>query len=146
MKAILCVVDMTDSCDRVLDVAAQIANACGARLDVLYPYRLISDNLPGDMSSLRRRLETQAVEKFKQLKNTLPHLEKASPEFFPEIGFVPDRITAYIKRNAVDMVIIGQHFSDPPNDIKNIDLPSLIGNSQLPFVVVPTDVKTTVGK
>src|SRR5687767_5568527 len=115
MKQILCVIDFTESSGRVLDLAAIIAHACRAHLIVLFPYRLIDYSHRGDMSSLKLKLESEAREKFFNLKKNLPHKEYLTCEFQAEIGFVADRISAHAKKNNIEMVIIGQQQTESGN-------------------------------
>jgi len=141
MKQILCVIDFTESSGKVLEVAVRIAKACTARLIVLYPYRLLKNGYGGDIPSLKKKLETEAKENFDNLKRNLLDVENLSCEFEPEIGFIADRIDAYVRKNNVEMVIIGQHQTAGTNDLKSFNLQSLITNAKLPFVVVPAEVK-----
>lgn len=140
MKQILCVVDLTESSGKVLEVAGRIAKAYGNGLLVLYPYRLIGNGYPGDnISSLKKRLETVAREKFHDIIGR-SGLESLHYDFQPEIGFLADRINAHAQRKNIDMVIIGQLQSDTENDIRSFNLHKLISNSQIPFVIVPAEV------
>ena len=143
MKQILCVIDLTESSEKVLEVGAIICKAYGARMVVLFPYRLIPQGPRGDISSLKMRLETEAREKFRRLKDTISSMEGVSVEFQPEIGFIADRINAHVRKNNVDMIILGQQLTDPANDIKGFDLQTLISDSKSPFVIVPAEVKVT---
>lgn len=140
MKQMLCVVDFTEASMNALEVAARIANAVSAHLVVLFPYRLIDQEHSGDMTSLRRNLESRAKEKYLEWKEKLPEFTKASSEFLPEIGFMADRIGAHVRRDKIDMVVIGQELALSVNDIKHSALQTLIRNSQLPFVIVPAPV------
>ncbi len=141
MKHILCVVDLTGSSARVLDVAARIATACNAYLAVLYPYRLISNDHRGDLSSLRRNIESTALEKFKRLEESLPELAKTNHEFHPEIGFTSDRINA--NAGNVDMIVISQEQADASADIRHANLQHMIRSLRLPFMIVPTEDQAT---
>lgn len=136
----MCVIDFTDSSGKVLEVASRIANACSARLLILFPYRLIDHGFQGSLASLKQKLENEAREKFGALKKNIPVMERLSVEFQPEIGFISDRIKANLSRYPIDMIIVGQEQTDTPNDIKGFNLQALITKSQLPFVIVPADV------
>ena len=138
MRQILCVVDFTESAGSVLEVAALITKACGARLIVLFPYRLIINGFQGDIPSLKSKLETEAKEKFAQLKKNFLH--DVSCEFVSEIGFTADRIEAHAKGKHISMVVIGQQQTIATNDIKTFNLQKLIANSRLPFLIVPAEV------
>jgi len=141
MKQILCVIDFSESAVRVWQVAAGIASACGAHLIVLFPYRLIDYNYHGDVPSLKRKLETEAKAKFMSLKKSDPCTENVSCEFHAEIGFLADRVTAYAKRNSIDLVVIGQEYTPTGVDLKTFNIQDLITSSRLPFVIVPSSVK-----
>lgn len=133
----LCVVDFSEPSLNALEVAARIANACGAHLIVLFPYRLIDQDHSGDMASLKRNLESSAREKYQKWKERLPDFARASSEFQPEIGFMADRIAAHIQRNNIDMIVIGQEQALSANDMKTPTLQALIRKAQRPFVIVP---------
>ena len=64
MKQMLCVIDGSESSRKVLEVAVKVANAFGAHLIVLFPYRLIPNGFGGDIPSLKAKIEKEAHEKF----------------------------------------------------------------------------------
>ncbi len=138
MKQILCVIDLTESAGKVLEVAAGLATACKAHLIVLFPYRLItSGGYQGDLPSLKLKLEIDAKEKFDELRKGLPGMESITYEFVCEIGFVSDRIEANIRKKKVDLVVIGQQQTHASADLRTFNLQELISASRLPFVIVP---------
>ena len=139
MRQILCVIDFTDSGKKVLEVAARIAIACKAHLTVLFPYRLLDHSYQGSLASLKMKLETEAKEKFNSLRKNIPGADTISFDFQPEIGFASDRIKAHVS-DAIDMVIVGQQQTASINDSKGFNLQSLITDSRLPFVIVPSEV------
>ncbi|HEX8039905.1 MAG TPA: universal stress protein [Chryseosolibacter sp.] len=137
MKQLLCVVDFSDSTAKVLEIAGRIASGYKAHLVVLFPYRLIDYAYRGDITALKLRLESEAKEKFQELKKNIPALQNVSCEFQPEIGFIFDRITSNLKKNKTEMIIIGQQQTVTINDLKGVSLQNLISGSKLPFVIVP---------
>jgi nucleotide-binding universal stress UspA family protein len=137
MRKILCVIDLTESSGKVLEVAAGIAIACKSHLVALFPYRLIDYAFSGEVATLKSKLETEARQKFNTIKATLPDFEKVSYEFQPEIGFLADRVSTHVKTDRVDMVVIGQEQSINTNDIKGFNLQHLITSSKIPFMIVP---------
>src|SRR5690606_15896070 len=129
----------SESAVKVLEVASRIAKAYAAHLIVLFPYRLITNGFEGDIPSLKRKLETEAKEKYEALKKTVAD-EPVSSEFVSEIGFVADRIAAHVNRKNIDMVVIGQQQTASNTDPRSFDLQKLIAASKLPFVIVPAEV------
>lgn len=140
MRQILCVIDFTESTGKVLEVAARIASACKAHLIVIFPYRLIDYGYQGNAASLKLKLESEAKEKFDNLRKKLPGMDKLSTEFQPEIGFISDRIKAHAAKDTIDMIIIGQDQTDSINETKGLNLQHLITHSKLPVVIVPVEV------
>jgi nucleotide-binding universal stress UspA family protein len=140
MKEILCVVDFSEASEKVLGAAADLATASKAHLIVLFPYRLLDQDHGGDMNALKKRLDSEATRKFQDLKKTLPRLEKVIPEFHSEIGFVVGRINAYLAKNKIDIVIIGEHPVKERNNQINGELEKLISTSRIPFIIVPPKV------
>jgi hypothetical protein len=142
MRQILCVIDFSESSQKILEVAARIAIAWKAHLMVLFPYRLIDYGYEGSLATLKMKLETEAREKFNSLKNKLPGAETLSFEFQPEIGFISDRIKAHVSKDKdiIDLVIVGQEQTSPNNDSKGFNLQNLLTNSKLPIVIVPAEV------
>lgn len=141
MKQILCVIDFSESAGRVWSVAAGIASAYNANLIVLFPYRLIDYTHHGDVPSLKRKLESEAREKFDSLRSLHPTTGNVSWEFHAEIGFMADRIKSYVKRNNIDMVVVGQEATSGAIDMRGFNLQELISSSKLPFIIVPGAVK-----
>lgn len=140
MKQILGVVDFSEATEKVLEVAADLANTNKANLIVLFPYRLIHEDLGGDMVSLKKKLESEARIKFQVLRDNLHSLEKTPREFHPEIGFLAGRLSSYLAKKNIDMVVIGERQMNEANNKHSPDLQNLISASTIPFVIVPGQI------
>ncbi|MBT1695869.1 universal stress protein [Fulvivirgaceae bacterium PWU4] len=147
MRPILCVIDLSETSVQVLEVAGRMALAYKTQLIILFPYRLIDYGYKGEISQLKNRLEGEAREKFMSLKNQVAVLGELSYDFQPEIGFPSDRISAYVRRNKVDSVVISQRQAHAMNEVNGMALQNLIVGSRLPFTIVPEqiDVESVVG-
>jgi hypothetical protein len=137
LRSILCVVDLTDSSQHVVEIAAKMALAYKSQLTILFPYRLIDIGSKANVATVKANLEHTAREKFARLKTQVPLLDQVSHEFHPEIGFTADRINFFLKRNQVDSVVISQRQSAALNDVNPLGLQDLIANSTSPFTIVP---------
>jgi hypothetical protein len=144
MRPILCVIDLTESAVKVLEVAARMAYAYKSHLTILFPYRLIDKEYRGEISKLKIKLEQEARDKFLLLKKLVPVLDQVSHEFQPEIGFPADRIISFVKWNKVDAVVISQRQANLMNEVNQLPLQSLITNSKLPFMIVPEEIDVDV--
>lgn len=141
MRPILCVIDLSGSSPQVLEVAARMAYAYKSQLTILFPYRLIDSGYKGEISKLKQNLEQDARDKFAKLKELVPTLDQVSFEFQPEIGFAADRISAFIRRNSVDGVVISQRMV---SEINHVTMQTLIATSKLPFTIVPEEMDVAV--
>jgi len=144
MRPILCVIDLTDSSVKVLEVAARMAYANKAHLTILYPYRLINHGYLTDLAKLKTKLEQEAKEKFALLQKQAGGFNHITHDFQPEIGFPADRISAYVKRNKLDLIIISQAQANTINELNGMGLQNLITNSKLPFMIVPEEMDVAV--
>jgi nucleotide-binding universal stress UspA family protein len=139
MKPILCVVDLKEPCQKVLEVAASIASKCHSHVIVLFSYRLINLGAEGDISSIKFIMDNEARNKFNELSKYLSQNE-ITYEFQTEIGFNADRIRSYAKRDSVGMVIIGESQAYDINEGRSFTLWQFITDMKLPFLIVPDEV------
>ena len=139
MKPILCVVDLTPSSQRVLEVAATIASACHAHLIVLFSYRLLDLGRGGNVLNLKESMDAKAKALFQELCTSVLDKKDVMFEFHTEIGFTADRIRTYIDKKAVGMVVIGEQQAGDIDEHRSLSLRSFISDMRLPFIIVPED-------
>jgi nucleotide-binding universal stress UspA family protein len=144
MRPILCVVDLSESSVKVLEVAARMANANKTHLTILFPYRLISYAYKEDISKLKGKLEQEAREKFSVIQKQVEVLNNIFFEFQPEIGFAVDRINSYVRQNKVDMIVISQSQANAINEVNIMALQNLITSSKTPFTIVPAEINAEI--
>jgi nucleotide-binding universal stress UspA family protein len=144
MRPILCVVDLSESSVKVVEVAARMAHANKTHLTILFPYRLISYAYKEDVSKLKRELELEARGKFSVIEKQVEILSRIYFEFQPEIGFTVDRINSYARQNKVDMIVISQSQANSINEVNGVALQNLIANSKAPFMIVPAEINTEI--
>lgn len=125
-----------------MEVAARMAYANKTHLAILYPYRLINNGFRDDVSKLKTKLEQDARETFDSIGKHVEALKLIAFDFHPEIGFAADRITSYLRRIKVDMIIIGQPQADAIGDANGLVLRNLISVSKVPFTIVPEEIDT----
>lgn len=140
MRSILCIVDLSESSVKVVEVAARMAYANKTHLTILFPYRLISYAYKEDVSKLKGKLEQDARDKFLEIQKQVELLNHLFFEFQPEIGFAVDRINSYVRQNKVDMIVISQSQANSINELNVMALQNLIANSKVPFTIVPQEI------
>jgi hypothetical protein len=138
------VIDLSETSIKVLEVAARMAYANKTHLTILFPYRLINNGYKDDVSKLKLKLEQEAREKFKEIEKKIEALKLIGFDFQPEIGFAADRISYYVKRTKVDMIILSQRQADSIDEVNGVGLRNLITNSKVPFTIIPEEIDTEI--
>lgn len=129
---------------KVLEVAAKMAYANKTHLTILFPYRLINNGFRDDVSKLKVKLEQEAREKFEVIERNVEALKLIAFDFHPEIGFAADRISSYLRRTKVDMIILGQGQANSIDDANGLGLRNLITQSKVPFTIIPEEIDTEI--
>jgi hypothetical protein len=144
MRPILCVIDLSETSIKVLEVAARMAYANKTHLTILFPYRLINNGFRDDVSKLKAKLEQDARERFEAIEKKVEALKLIAFDFHPEIGFAADRISSYLRRTKVDMIILSQREADSIGDVNGLGLRNLIAFSKVPFTIIPEEIDTEI--
>lgn len=138
MKDVLCIVDFSAGSKKVLETASDIALKAKAHLKIVFPYRLLNFNQSSDVLKLKSLLEEKARENFRLLeKKTL--MKKVSYDFYPEVGFIADRVKAHAKTRAVEMVIMGNHQAGSLYSDKDLTLENFVKELNIPLLLVPEE-------
>jgi len=105
-STILCIVDFTDQAKHALQAAIDIATSSKSRLTILYPYRLNQPRHVTDLSQWRKSIDTDATNNFSRMSEGLLKDADIRWEFKPEVGFLDDRVEAFMQKNEVDLVVM----------------------------------------
>ena len=137
MKTILCAIDFSEASYDVVKVAVDMAKQKKANLIVLYAYRLIQPQSQ-EIKEFRNSIEERAKSDFKALANRLDIQDNGlvTYEFRAEIGFISDRIDAYLRKNAVEIIIVGKDLAYSINDQKERTVEHFL-ETKIPVLVVP---------
>jgi nucleotide-binding universal stress UspA family protein len=141
MRPILCVVDLTPSSEKVLEIAATVASACRTRLIVLYSYRLVDLGRDANVLTLKASMDARAEARFQELGASVLKDKDVVYEFQTEIGFVADRIRNYVNEKAAGMVVIGERQANDIDEHRALTVREFISNMKLPFLIIPEESK-----
>jgi len=144
MRPILCVIDLSQSSAKVLEVAARMAHAYKSQLTILFPYRLINSGYSVEIAKLKAQLEHEARERFDTIRQQVPLLQHINFDFQPEIGFTADRVGSFLRRNKADAIVMGEQQANQMNEVNQLTLQTLITTSKVPFTIVPEEVDEEV--
>jgi nucleotide-binding universal stress UspA family protein len=136
-KSILCAVDLTDDSGGVVEVAAEMAANLNEHLTILFSYRLNQLIGDGDVFLSKKEVEEKAVREFKSFEKKFLKNGQLSYEFRSEIGFLSDRLESYIRKNEVDLLVIGQQLAQSNADVKKTGIENFLDKLQIPVLVVP---------
>lgn len=108
-KRIIYPTDFSESSNRSLSFALNIASSHQSELIIFHTYRLISSKEKYDTmngAAIKKEKESVALKKFEKLRKDHPELSKIDHRFVTEVGFADERISSAIKRFDVDLLII----------------------------------------
>jgi len=130
-SSVLCIIDMTDDARTALQAAINIAESSNSRLTVLYAYRLNQPRNVTDVTQWRKTIDADATNNFTRIYSTRLHDSGISWEFKPEVGFINDRVEAFLKKNEVGIIVVSSELSRCNKDaffhiLENLDTPLLI--------------------
>ena len=136
MKAILCALDFSEASDHVIKVALEVAAQKRSHLVILYAFRLIqtrTQNIAEFRNSMveKARADFEAIVKRLKINGEVPY------EFHSEIGFLSDRIEAYLKTNTVDMIVMSQNLAHSINEHKGLTFEHFLDSTKIPILIVP---------
>ncbi|MEO8474657.1 MAG: universal stress protein [Chryseolinea sp.] len=132
INSILCVVDFSEGTREALMWAVFFSTEYGARLTILYSYRL-TRGLEEDVFEWKKRREQDIGDKFLAYETELLLGTSLNYEFKMEVGFVVDRIEEFTRRNRVSFIII-----DKPICVSNRQaFDDLLEQMTVPVMIAP---------
>lgn len=135
---ILCPVDFSEDSIRALKYAFELAEEINGNVTVLYSYRLIQPDRNGQILSFKKDKEAEAHAKFLQTYESLNR--KVPYKFIIEIGFLSDSIESHIRKNHIDMVVVGREMCSSLNDHKGYSAEMFLYSITVPVVIVPNEI------
>jgi hypothetical protein len=142
MNPVLCVIDLTPASVSVLGVSAGLAMRLRAPLTVLYPYRIMPDKEP--IADYRKSLLQKAQHDFIELEQKLHLNGSLQYEFRAEVGFLSDRVEAFLRQHTVLLVAMGEKMALERNESGLNNLQELMKRIPVPVLVVPEHYETDI--
>jgi nucleotide-binding universal stress UspA family protein len=131
-KRILCAIDFSASSKQALLWSIDLAKKLNQPLTVLYIYRFLRP-YNGEVVDMKKKIEDEALKNFSELEKELLIGQGVSYDFKTEVGFVADRAKDHVKKNGVDLLVVGQKMST--SNKQSFD--ELVADLQMPLVIVP---------
>ncbi len=136
-KSIVCAIDLTESSKGVVEVATKLASSLKEHLTIIFSYRLNQSMVEDDVFLNKKEVEGKAMAEFKGMEEMFLINGLTSYEFRSEIGFLSDRLLAYMSKHEVDLLIIGQQLAQINADYKKEGIENFLDKLQIPVLVVP---------
>lgn len=133
-SSILCVIDFSEASHEALKAAVGVAGSTGSRLSVLYPYRLNQPRNVPDLATWRKSIDADATSNFYRMTTNLFKETNVLWEFKPEVGFLNDRVEAFVQKNNVGLVVISTELSKASHEA----FIHMLENLKCPLMIVPT--------
>lgn len=129
---VLCVIDFSESTERALKSAINLAMKGCDQVMILYPYRLTSFEKMEDIVSMKRDLDGEAMKRFQKLTYLL-EIANLRYQFRSEVGFLQDRILEHLRKHSIHSVVITRALAGSDREAIN----ELISNIKIPLTIVP---------
>jgi nucleotide-binding universal stress UspA family protein len=102
-------------------------------LTVLHPYRLNQLEKKEDMVAVKKRLDLDAAQNFERIGQGLFNGQKVSVDFRSEVGFIPDRVQDFARRNNILLLVIGVDLAMGTKE----GLEEIVKEIEVPLVIIP---------
>ncbi len=135
--SILSIIDFSESSKDALKWAIGMAEKLDVHLTILHPYRLNQVEKKEDMIGVKKKLDYAATKNFEEISLGILNKLKVPFDFRPEVGFIPDRVQDYARRNNILFVVIGAKLAIENKEI----IEEVLKETEAPLVVVPSRVK-----
>ncbi len=131
--SVLSIIDFSPSSMQALKWASQAAGSLQSHLTILYPYRLNQLGRLEDVSVLKKNMDREAVQSFRDLAEPIVKDDGVSYDFRAEVGFVSDRVSFYSSKNEITMIVMSKTIASSNPEALN----DLLGVIPVPLVIVP---------
>ena len=133
-KGILCTIDFSDGSTAALKWAIKFSGELGCNLTILFAYRL-SKNVSEEVVAWKKKMESDAKEKFTVLESKYLSGTHLTYEFRTEVGFVSDRIEEYSKKNSFSFLVMDRDMCTKSKDT----LEDLMEHLNVPLIIIPNN-------
>jgi hypothetical protein len=128
-------IDLSASSRAALQWAVKDAAVHQYSLTIVHPYRLKGENSGHQKTSLKKRLEDEANQRFENLKATIPELKNVPYAFSPEVGFETDRMDSHIQKRNVKLIVLNKDIAKT-NELQG-EWGGFLARIQVPVVLIP---------
>ena len=136
-KTILCAIDFSESSLSAIHWTLETAQLTGAKVTVLFCYRLIPTADHKESLELKRNSEEAAKMKFNEIEKSLVHGRPLSCQFICQIGFFPFLIDMQLRNAAIGLLVMGKSIVQSFTDYKSLSFEQFLKDTKVPVVVVP---------
>jgi nucleotide-binding universal stress UspA family protein len=134
---ILCAIDFSESSIQAFQYAVRLASTANAKLTILFSYRLIQTGQPEGVLGFKKKMETEAQEKYQEMEKKVINGQDLSRVFITEIGFMADNLESYIRKNPIAMLVLCHSMYLSLNDHKGPTFEKFLNSVNVPLLIVP---------
>lgn len=134
---ILCAIDFSESSVQAFQYAVRLAVTTNSRLAILFSYRLIQTGQTEGVLGFKKKMETEAREKYQELERRVINGQNLPRVFITEIGFMADNLESYIRKNPIAMLVIGHSMYLSLNDQRGATFEKFLNTVNVPLLIVP---------
>ncbi len=139
-KDILCAVDFSPSSLQAMRWAFEQAGEMKASVVVLFCYRLVAAMDDEETFERKRRIEHEALRKFKEFERKYLTDQPVSYQFLMEAGYPHFRIEIFLQQNPVALLVVGSTVVPHFDEYGASGFDKFIRNLKVPLAVIPSAI------
>ncbi len=140
-KRIIYPTDFSESSNRSLSFALDVASSHQSEMIIFYTYRLISSDSGRESMngvSIKKEQENIAFKKFQKLRKAHPGFAKINYRFVVEVGFADERISSAIKTLDIDLLILPESIQGKLEENFELHKENFATHFHCPVLLVPS--------
>jgi nucleotide-binding universal stress UspA family protein len=130
-STILFITDFSQSSNRALRWAVEMAEKIKGHITVLHTFRLLKSD--GKALQMKQNREEQAFTDFAALENSMLKGHPISYDFKTEVGFFTDRIDSHAKTHTIDLLVLSKNLSEENKELFD----ELVHRIRMPLAIIP---------
>ncbi len=135
---ILCALDFSEANDRVLQEVFLQASRLQGYVTILASYRIVSSATEAGISAWKNEMKARVEHDYRIINKKIKALGVDVPyDFQPEIGFVSNRIEAFISKHTVALLIMGEALAEAIGEHKGLTITNFVKSMSVPVIIVP---------
>jgi len=112
-----------------------MAKTYHAKVTFLYCYRLITTGSSSESLQMKKDKETSALAQFREIEKNIIVTDAVPYQFVAEVGFVASRIEHFIRKNPIELLVIGNSLIENLTEDKSLSFEDFLNTLKVPVII-----------